>query len=109
MLKALAVALTLWLKLTTTFELTATLVAPFAGDVLLTLGAVSPGGMPFAVTEKSSIAKPWSLSGGVMSTHRSQTSCPWAIVRESVADFWTRLAAAFPSSVTAKVVPNVGL
>ena len=77
--------------------------------VLLTVGAVSPGGMPFAVTERSSIARPWSFPAWSMSTHRSHTSCPLAIVMESVADFWTRLAAALPSSVAAAVVPNVGL
>ena len=41
-LKALAEAVTLSLKLITMVELTATLVAPLAGVVLLTLGAVSP-------------------------------------------------------------------
>ena len=41
-LKALADAVTLSLKLMTMVELTGTLVAPAAGVVLLTLGAVSP-------------------------------------------------------------------
>ena len=40
---ALAVAVTLSLKLMTTFELTATLVAEFAGVVLVTVGASSTG------------------------------------------------------------------
>ena len=40
---ALALAVTLSLKLMTMFELTATLVAEFAGVVLVTVGAVSPG------------------------------------------------------------------
>ena len=104
---ALAVALTLSLKVTEIVEFTATFVAAEAGVVLMTEGALSPA--PLAVTEKSSIAIAWSLSGWFMSTQRSQTSCPLAIVREIVADFWARFAAALPSSVAAAVVPNVGL
>ena len=60
MVKALGVAFTLSLKLTTIFELTATFVARSAGEVPVTVGAASPD-MPFAVTEKSSIARPWSF------------------------------------------------
>ncbi len=54
---ALAVALTLSLKLMTMAESTGTLVAAFAGAVAPTVGALSPGEPP-AVTEKSSTASP---------------------------------------------------
>ena len=50
MLKALAVALTLSLKFMTTVELTGTLVAPFAGVVVVTVGAASAAlAVPFAL------------------------------------------------------------
>ena len=76
----------------TTFELTGTFVAPFTGVVLMTVGAVSAA---FAVTERSSIAKAWSLPVWSMFIHRSQTSCPLLIVIASVADLEVRLAALF--------------
>src|SRR5262245_15569455 len=90
-------------------ELTGTLVAPFVGVVLVTLGAGSGGGAPLAVTEKSSIAMPWSLPVWSTSFHRSQISWPLATVTERTPDLLTRLAAALPSSVAAAGVPNVGL
>src|SRR5262245_29998561 len=58
--KALAVALTLSLKVTEIVEFTGTFVAPEVGVVLETEGALSPAA-PFAVTEKSSMASPWSV------------------------------------------------
>ena len=61
-----------------------------------------------AVTEKSSIANPWSLPASSGSCHRSQISCPLLIVTVSVAEMKVRFAAAFPSSVAA-VAPVTGL
>src|SRR5262245_51700838 len=83
------------------FEWTATLVAEFAGVVLMTEGAFSPGGMPLAVTDKSSIANPWSLPESSGSCHRSQISWPAFTVTVSVAAMAVRLAAALPSSAPA--------
>src|SRR5262245_36909702 len=82
-----AAADTLSLKLMTMLESTATLVAVFAGVVLFTPGALSPGGTPFAVTDRSSMASPWSFPVWSMSTHRNHTSCPFAMVTGIVADF----------------------
>ena len=57
-----------------------------------------------AVTEKSSIAKPWSLPVSSGSCHRNQISCPSLTVTESVADLAMRLAGALPSSAAAVAV-----
>src|SRR5262245_9426469 len=87
----------------TVFVLPGTLRGEFAGMVLLTVGALSPA-MPFAVTEKSSIARPWSLPLSSGSCHRSQISWPLLTVTVSVADTAMRLADALPSSAAAVAV-----
>ena len=60
-----------------------------------------------AVTEKSSIAKPWSAPESSGSCQRNQISCPLLTVTLRVADMGIRLAGALPSSVAA-VAPVIG-
>src|SRR5437764_884484 len=79
---ALAVAVTVSLKLMTTFELTGTLLAPFPGVALVTVGAVSGGGaVPFAMSEKSSTARPSSEPAGSKSVQRMKKLAPFAMLR----------------------------
>src|SRR3954462_3837231 len=94
-------AVTLSLKLMTTVEVTGTLLAELAGVVVMTDGALSTTA-PFAATEKSSIARPWSLPASSGSCHRSHISWPALAVTESVADFRIRFAGAFPSRAAAE-------
>src|SRR5437868_3536866 len=69
-------------------------------------GFVGPA--PWGVTEKSSMARPWSLPASSTACQRSQISCPLLTVTGKFADFAVRLAAALPSRVAA-VAPVIGL
>src|SRR5262249_24524133 len=103
MVKAPAAAATRSLKVMTTGDESGTPAAPFDGDVPVTSGRLSITA-PCAVTEKSSIARPWSVPGSSGSCQRSQISWPAVAVSVSVADFGTRLFAVLPSSAAAVAV-----
>ena len=97
---ALAVALTLSLKLMTMAESTGTFDAPFAGVVAPTAGARVARRTCCRhreIVDRQAVIAP--LSSG--SCHRSQISCPLATVTASVAEIAIRLAGALPSSVAA--------
>src|SRR5262245_21061563 len=68
---------------------------------------VGVGVIPDAVTEKSSIANPWSFPVSSGSCHRNQISCPLFTVTVSVADIAVRFPVALPSRAAA-VVPVTG-
>src|SRR6185436_10528820 len=103
MLKALAVAETLSLKVMSTLLLTETFVALLTGEVAVTVGALSPG-TPLAVSEKSSMPRPSSAPVASTSVQRIQKLAPFAILNPGIVELRAmRFAGALPSSA-----PTVG-